>query len=84
MLEIGPQFALMHSAYIGFESDIDGIEVKAQEDNKDMIQRMDVGFSAGAGYRLLKGLGWTLGARYYYGFVDVYKDIQGKRIVLSI
>ena len=78
-LEIGPQFALMHSAYIGFESDIDGIEVKAQEDNKDMIQRMDVGFSAGAGYRLLKGLGWTLGARYYYGLVDVYKDIPGKK-----
>ena len=78
-LEIGPQFALMHSAYIGFESDIDGIEVNAQEDNKDMIQRIDVGASVGAGYRLLKGLGWTLGVRYYYGFVDVYKDIPGKK-----
>jgi hypothetical protein len=78
-VEIGPQFALMHDAYIGFESDIDGIEVKAQEDNKDMIQRMDVGASVGTGYRLLKGLGWTLGVRYYYGFVDVYKDMPGQK-----
>ena len=36
--EIGPQFALMHKAYIEFDSDIDGIEVKAQEDNRDMIK----------------------------------------------
>jgi len=78
-LEIGPQFALMHSAYIGFESDLDGIEVNAKEDNKDMIQRIDVGASVGAGYRLLKGLGWTLGVRYYYGFVDVYKDMPGQK-----
>jgi len=78
-LELGPQFALMHKAYIGFESDIDGIEVQAQEDNKDMIQRIDVGASVGAGYRLLKGLGWTLGVRYYYGFVDVYKDMPGQK-----
>jgi hypothetical protein len=28
---------------------------------------------------LLRGLGWTLGARYYYGLVDVYKDIPGKK-----
>lgn len=78
-VEIGPQFALMHDAYIGFESDIDGIEAKAQEDNKDMIQRIDVGASVGTGYRLLKGLGWTLGVRYYYGFVDVYKDMPGQK-----
>ena len=78
-LEIGPQFALMHKAYIEFNSDLEGITVNAQEDNKDMVQRIDVGFSAGAGYRLLKGLGWTLGARYYYGLVDVYKDMPGQK-----
>ena len=42
-----------------------------------MINRFDMGIAAGAGYRLLKGLGWTIGARYYYGFLDVYKDRSG-------
>ncbi len=34
---------------------------------------------AGVGYRLLKGLGWTLGVRYYCGFVDVYKEKSGTK-----
>lgn len=78
-LEMGPQFALMHKASVDFNADVDGISINNQEDNKDMIQRIDMGIAAGAGYRLLKGLGWTVGARYYYGFVDVYKDIPGKK-----
>jgi hypothetical protein len=39
-----------------------------------------MGLAAGVGYRLLKGLGWTIGARYYYGFLDVYKDRSGTNI----
>ena len=77
--EIGPQFSLMHRSYIEFNSDIDGISINAQEDNKDMVNRLDAGIAAGAGYRLLKGLGWTLGVRYYYGFVDVYKEKSGTK-----
>jgi len=77
--EIGPQFALMHKAHIEFNSDEDGIKVNTQEDNKDMINRLDAGIAAGVGYRLFKGLGWTLGVRYYYGFVDVYKEKSGTK-----
>lgn len=75
--EIGPQFGLAYQAHILFHSDVDGIEINTKEDNKDMINRFDMGLAAGAGYRLLKGLGWTLGVRYYYGFLDVYKDRSG-------
>ena len=75
--EIGPQFGLAYRSYIKFHSKIDGIEINASEDNRDMINRFDMGLAAGAGYRLLKGLGWTIGLRYYYGFLDVYKDRSG-------
>lgn len=75
--EIGPQFGLAYKAYIKFYSKIDDIEIDAKENNLDMINRFDMGLAAGAGYRLLKGLGWTIGARYYYGFLDVYKDRSG-------
>lgn len=75
--EIGPQFGLMYDAYIEFNSEIDGNSARIREKNKDAINRIDMGFSAGAGYRLLKGMGWTLGARYYYGLLNVYKDRSG-------
>lgn len=75
--EIGPQFGLVYKAHIKFHSEIDGIEIDASEENRDMINRFDMGLAAGAGYRLLKGLGWTIGVRYYYGFLDVYKDRSG-------
>jgi len=38
---------------------------------------LDAGMMVGFGYRLLKGTGMTLGLKYYYGFVDVYKDKAG-------
>lgn len=78
-VELGPQFGLATKAYIQFDSDIDGNEARIRETNTDMINRFDMGLAAGAGYRLLKGLGWTLGVRYYYGFLDVYKDRSGTK-----
>ncbi len=78
-VEMGPQFGLATKAYIQFESDIDGNEARIKETNTDMINRFDMGLAAGAGYRLLKGLGWTIGIRYYYGFLDVYKDRSGTK-----
>ncbi len=76
-LEAGPQFGLMYKAWIEFNSDIEGNTARIKENNKDMINRIDMGLSAGAGYRLLNGYGWTLGVRYYYGFINVYKDRSG-------
>jgi len=35
---------------------------------------MEVGAVAGIGYRLLKGLGWSIGLRYHYGLTNVYKN----------
>jgi len=78
--EFGPQFGLMYDAYIEFNSEIDGNSARIREKNKDAVNRFDMGLAAGVGYRLLKGLGWTIGARYYYGFLDVYKDRSGTNI----
>jgi hypothetical protein len=77
--ELGPQFGLVYKANIKFNSDIDGISINATENNRDMLNRFDVGLAAGAGFRLLKGLGWTIGARYYMGFLDVYKERSGTK-----
>lgn len=79
-VEFGPQFGLMYDAYIEFNSEIDGNSARIREKNKDAINRFDMGLSAGVGYRLLKGMGWTLGARYYYGLLDVYKDRSGTNV----
>lgn len=76
-VELGPQFGLATKAFIQFDSKVDGNEARIRETNTDAINRFDMGLSAGTGIRLLKGLGWTLGARYYYGFLDVYKDRSG-------
>ncbi|MEL4454662.1 porin family protein [Lutimonas vermicola] len=77
--EIGPQFGLATKAFVQFDSKIDGNEARIRETNTDMINRFDMGIAGGVGYRLLKGLGWTIGARYYYGFLDVYKGVSGSR-----
>jgi hypothetical protein len=78
-VEAGPEFGLRFKGYVQYDSKIDDIEAQTREDNKDMLQKLDVGVGAGIGYKLLKGQGWTVGAKYYYGFVDVYKDRPGTK-----
>ncbi len=77
--ELGPQFGLINSAYVEFESKIGDIETSFKENNRDNLNRIDVGITVGAGYTLFNGNGWTFGAKYYYGFVDVYKDVSGTK-----
>ncbi len=77
--EGGLQIGWMYNSWIQFDSKIDGNTARIKEGNEDLINWFDMGVAVGAGYRLLKGYGWTLGARYYYGFVDVYKDIPGTK-----
>lgn len=77
--EAGPQFSLMHKGWIEFRSDVEGKDARIREYNKDMINRLDVGATAGLGYRLLDGKGMTIGIKYYYGFIDVYKDKSGTK-----
>ena len=74
-VEAGPQFSLIYKSWVEFEADVDGRDAIFKEYNKDKINKVDAGIMAGVGYKLLKGKGWTLGAKYYYGFVDVFKDI---------
>lgn len=77
--EAGPQFGLMYKGWVEFESDIEGKEAIIKENNKDKINRLDAGIMGGLGYTFQKGPGWTVGAKYYYGFVDVYKDRAGTK-----
>ena len=72
--EAGPQFGLMYKAWVEYNYDIDGNSARIKEENKDFVNRMEVGAVAGVGYRLLRGLGWTVGVRYHYGFTNVYKN----------
>ncbi len=77
--ELGPQFGLKYKAWIEFASDVEGRDAIIKEYNKDKIKRLDAGIMVGLGYILFKGTGWTIGVKYYYGFVDVYKDISGTK-----
>lgn len=78
-VEAGPQFGLMYKSWVEFTSDIDGKDATIQEYNKEKINKIDVGALVGAGYKFKKGPGWSVGVKYYYGFVDVYKDIVNSK-----
>lgn len=78
-LEGGPQFGLMYKSWIEYNSDADGKEAKIKEFNKDMINKLDAGFILGLGYNIGKGRGMTIGVKYYFGLIDVYKDISGTK-----
>lgn len=77
--ELGPQFGLLHKAWVEFDSKLDNKTAIFKEDNKSDINRIDVGGLFGLGYKFRKGPGWTIGVKYYYGFVDVYKSIPNTK-----
>jgi len=76
--EIGPQAGLMYKSWIEFSSKIDDKDATIKEYNKDQINRLDFGFTGGIGYKLMER-GWTIGIKYYYGLIDVYKAIPGTK-----
>ena len=76
-VEAGPQFGLMYKSWVNFDSDIEGRDATIKEYNTDDLNSFDVGLSGGVGYKLFAQNGWTIGLRYYYGFTDVYKNIEG-------
>lgn len=78
-VEAGPQFGLMYKSWVEYNTDIEGKDATIKEYNKDMINKLDVGIMGGVGYKLMEGAGWTVGIKYYYGFIDVYKDKPGSR-----
>lgn len=76
---LGPQAGLAYKSWIEFNSDIDGYDVTVKDYNKEAINRFDVGATVAVGYRMMQGTGWTLSGKYYYGFVDTFKDISGTK-----
>jgi len=76
-LEGGPQFGLMYKSWVEFLSDNDDRSIRTRDFNKDKINKLDVGFTIGTGYKLMKKNGMTLGVKYYYGFANVYKGVSG-------
>ena len=78
-LEAGPQFGLMYKASVDFESKTDDTEIRIKEFNKDRINKIDVGATAGIGYRIRPRKGMSIGLRYYYGFVNTYKNRSGTK-----
>ncbi len=78
-IEGGTQAGLMYRSNVEFNSNIDGADARIRDYNKDQINKIDVGAMCGIGYKLRKGTGMTIGIKYYYGFVDVVKNISGTK-----
>lgn len=76
-VEGGMQFGLRYKSYVEFNADSKDIEERVRYMNKDAVQKLDAGLLGGLGYKLKKGKGFTVGAKYYYGFVDTYKEKAG-------
>lgn len=77
--EGGVQFGLVTKAFIEFSGKENELEVTIKEDNRDLMNRLDVGAIAGVGYQLKRGEGMTIGAKYSYGFVNAYKEKDGTK-----
>jgi hypothetical protein len=75
-LEAGPQFGLIYKAWVEYINKEDGEYVLTKKYNKDLFNKIDFGFAAGTGYRFKGRTGWTVGVKYYYGFVDAIKTID--------
>lgn len=76
-IEGGMQFGLRYKAHVEFNSDSKEIEERVRYMNKDAIKKIDAGFLGGVGYQFKKGRKMTVGAKYYYGLVDMYKEKSG-------
>jgi len=76
--ELGPQLGLLYKAFDEFSTDEfnkDDLIFKFKV--RDQYRRLDAGFTAGLGYRIIKGNGMNLGIRYYFGLVNILKENPG-------
>ena len=78
-IEGGTQLGLMYKSWVEFNADIDGRDGTLKEYNREEINKIEAGAMIGLGYKLMKGTGWTVGVNYYYGFVDVYKNVSNTK-----
>jgi len=78
-VEAGPQLGWMYSSFVQFKSDHYDRDVNIKDYNNSLTNWFDGGLAVGVGYKLMKGEGWSIGARYYQGFTNVFKDVSGSR-----
>jgi len=77
-IKFGPQLGLMYKSWVQFDADVEGHDAIFKEYNKDEINKIEAGLALGGAYRLFKGTGWTIGAYYYQGLTNVYKNTNTK------
>lgn len=73
-MEAGPQLALLMNARLDYTYAYDNVELNTSIKNRDSFNRIDAGLVGGFGYKLGKGTGINIGAKYYYGLVDITKS----------
>ena len=78
-VEGGIQAGLMYKSWVQFDSNIEDKDAILKDYNKEDINKIDVGALVGAGFKFNKGPGWSVGIKYYYGFIDVYKSISNTK-----
>jgi hypothetical protein len=79
-IEGGIQLGLRTKAFDTFKKSIySEDDVTFKYATKDNYTRLDAGGVLGIGYKLRKGTGMTLSARYYFGFVDIDKVAAGSQ-----
>lgn len=77
-IEAGPNLGLLHKANDYFYTDIkDEEDLTYRLENRDLYNRIDAGVMAGLGFHVLKGTGYNIGMRYYYGLTEIMKDNPG-------
>lgn len=54
-----------------------GDDISIKRNIKDQVKPLDAGLMAGLGYKFQKGLGISVGSRYYYGLVNAHTDVYG-------
>lgn len=79
-IEGGIQLGLRYTAFDKFTNTIvEDDDLHYANNIADDLKRLDAGLQAGIGYKLKQGTGMTIGADYYYGFVDVNKVLEGSQ-----
>ena len=80
-VEGGMQLGLMYKAFDEFTASVeDEDDLVYTVDIKDQIKRIEAGVALGAGYKILKGQGMQIGARYFWGLTDTLKDNPGDAV----
>lgn len=74
--EGGIMLGLLYKAFDEFTASVNGSDLSYKVDIVDQFRRLDAGAAMGLGYRLMKGHGMNLTARYYYGLVNINKSDQ--------